>query len=118
MKLHFLPLSLLGSVLGALTLNTALADEVAIHDFKTAGIVVSYHDLNLANSAEFDNLLRRVGAAADKTCGVENFRVSLDVERKNRDCVSHSIDNATAKIDDVKFTAPHQPKLVAGIIGS
>ena len=115
MKLHFLPLSLLGSVLGALTLNTALADEVANHDFKTAGIVVSYHDLNLANSTEFDNLLRRVGAAADKTCGVENFRVSLDIVRKNQECVYRSIDKTILKIGDARITALYRSKITASL---
>lgn len=118
MKSPLYHLFLLSFLFGTLTLNVALADDVTAREINTSGIAVSFNDLNLADPAGLDSLYQRVESAAYEVCGVENFRVPLDVERKNRDCVSHSVDNATMKIDGVKFSAPHQPKLVAGIIGS
>ena len=56
-------------------------------------------------------LHHRVESAARKVCGVENFRVSLGVARKNRECVSATIDSAMGKIDDGALTALHQKHL-------
>ena len=118
MKSHILRLSLLGSVLGALTLNVALADEVAYHDFKNGGIVVSYHDLNLSKAAGVESLKRRVDSAANRMCGVENFRVSLDIVRKNQECVSWLTDKAILRIGDERITAFEESKIAARITAS
>lgn len=106
-------LCLLSCLLGALSLNVAVAD-----DSNDGSVAVPFYDLNLANPSGLESLNERIEYAAHKVCGVENFKVSLDIERENRECVSRSIDKANAKIDDAGLTAKHQPKLVAGIIGS
>ena len=105
MKSHLLRLTLLGSVLSAFTLNIALADDVATEQINTGGIAVSFDDLNLAKPAGVNSLHHRVESAARKMCGVENFRVSLDIARKNRECVSATINSAMGKIESNSFTA-------------
>ena len=99
MKSHFLRLSLLGSVLSVLTLNVALAGDVSTHDYTASGVTVPLDDLNLARPSGLDRLHHRVESAARKVCGVENFKVSLDTVRKNRECVSSTINSTLGKID-------------------
>lgn len=111
MKSHLYRLTLLGSVLGALTLNTALADNVAAHEINSNGITVSFGDLNLSSPVGLDSLYQRVESAALKACGVDNVKDSLDIVRLNRECVSSSINNAISKIGDSRLTALHQIKL-------
>lgn len=106
-------LFLMSCLLGALSLNVAVADES-----NDGSVAVSFNDLNLANSAGLESLNERIEYAAHKVCGVENFKVSLDIERENRACVSQTINTANAKIDDANLVPKHQAKLVAGIIGS
>ena len=113
MNSHFYRLSLLGAVLGTLTINVALADDVATHEINTGSIAVSFDDLNLAKPAGLASLHQRVESAARKVCGVENFKVSLDIVRKNRECVSSTIDSAMGKIDNTGLTALHQLNLTA-----
>ena len=113
MKSYIYRLSLLATVLSALSVNIALADEGATQAFNNDGITVTYHDLNLANSEGLDSLYRRVESAARKVCGVENFRVSLNIARKNRDCVSSSINAAIGQIGDTRLTALHRAKVEA-----
>lgn len=105
MKLHIYRLSLLGVVLGALTMNVALAGAPATQEVNTANIAVSFDDLNLARPSGVSSLHNRVEAAARNLCGVENFRVSLDIERKNRECVSATTNSAIGKIDDSGLSA-------------
>ena len=112
MKSRFYRLSLLSIMLGTLSLNAALADDIATHNVSTGNIAVSFADLNLASPTGLANLYQRVQSAADKVCGVDNMRVSLDIERKNRVCVSWAIDNAIGEIDDVRLTALHQTILM------
>ena len=112
MKSQFNRLALWSVLLGAFTLNTALADNPATHEVMTGNIVVSFADLNLANPTGLDNLYLRVRHAADKVCGVENMKVSLDITRKNRFCVSSAIDHAIGEINDARLTALHQAKLL------
>jgi UrcA family protein len=111
MKSHIYRISLLGAVLGVFTMNVALADGAANHETNTGNVAVSFDDLNLAKPAGINSLHHRVQAAARKVCGVENFRVSLDIVRKNRECVSATIDSAMGKIDDSGLTSLHQKHL-------
>ena len=113
MKSHLYRIILLGSLLGALSLNIALANDVATDESNAGRIAVSYEDLNLENSVGLDSLYQRVEWAARNVCGVENFKVSLDIVRKNRECVSQSIDHAIGQIGDARLTALHQSKLMA-----
>ena len=106
-------LCLFSCLLGVLSLNLAVADES-----NDGSVAVSFNDLNLANPDGLESLNERIEYAAHKACGVENFKVSLDIERENRECVSHTIDKTNAKLDDAGLTAKPKPKLVAGIIGS
>lgn len=105
MKSRIYRLSLLGVVLGAFTVNVAIAGTPATREVNTANIAVSFEDLNLARPAGVSSLHHRVEAAARNLCGVENFRVSLDIERKNRECVSATTISAMSKIDDGGFSA-------------
>ena len=111
MKSYLYRLFLVSSILSVLTLNAVLADGVVTREFSTGNIAVSYADLNLANPKGLDRLYWRVRSAAYRVCGVENMRVSLDITRKNRECVSSAIDNAIGEIGDVRLTALHQSKL-------
>ena len=111
MKSHIYRLSLLGAVLGALTMNVAFAGGAVTHESSTGNVAVSFDDLNLAKPAGLDSLHHRVETAARKVCGVENFRVSLDIVRKNRECVSATIDSAMGKLDDSGLTSLHQKHL-------
>ena len=113
MKSHLYRITLLGSLLGALSMNIALASDVATDELNAGRIAVSYEDLNLENSAGLDSLYQRVEWAAHSVCGVENFKVSLDIVRKNRECVSLSIEHAIGQIGDARLTALHQSKLMA-----
>lgn len=110
MKSSLYRLSMLSLMLGVLPLNFTLADEAAINE--TSNVTVSYDDLNLASTAGLDRLYRRVKSAAHEVCGVENFKVSLDIVRKNRECVAGSIDSAIGQIGDTRLTALHKSKLV------
>ena len=87
MKSHFYRLSLLGAVLGALTLNTALADDAATQSVSVRSITISYADLNLADSADLDTLYRRVRSAARSVCDVRPMRVPVEIVLRNRECV-------------------------------
>jgi len=108
MKSHIYRLSLLGAVLGALTMNVALADGAATYETNVGNIAVSFDDLNLAKPAGLNSLHHRVESAARKVCGIENFKVTLDIERKNRECVSATIDSAMGKIENGGLTALYQ----------
>ena len=110
MKSYLYRLFLVTSMLSLLTLNAVLADGVVTKEFSTGNVIVSFADLNLANPKGLDRLYRRVKSAAYKVCGVENMRVSLDITRKNRECVSSAIDSAIGEIGDVRLTALHQSK--------
>ena len=105
MKPHLLRLTILSSVLSAFTLNVALAGDVATEQINASGISVSFDDLNLAKPAGINSLQQRVESTARKLCGVENFRVSLDVARVNRECVSATINSAMGKIESNSLTA-------------
>lgn len=105
MKSRYNSLFVLGSALCVLTLNTALADEVTTHKINTGNVAVSFDDLNLAKPAGLASLHRRVESAARRVCGIENFKVSLDLVRKNRECVSSTVDLTLGKIDGVMLTA-------------
>jgi UrcA family protein len=111
MKSYLCRLLLFTTVLSVLTLNVTLADSLVTQEFSTGNIAVSFADLNLANPKGLDRLYWRVKSAAYKVCGVENMKVSLDVTRNNRECVSSAIDNAIGEIGDVRLTALHQSKL-------
>jgi UrcA family protein len=111
-------LFLLSCLFGTFSLNVAVADEPASRQTNSGSVAVSFDDLNLANPAGRDSFMERIEYAAHKVCGVDNFKVSLDIERVNRECVEQSIDKATGKINDTNLTASHQPSLVEGIIGS
>lgn len=111
MKSHLFRLSLLGGMLSVLSLNVALADDAVTQERGTGNVAVSYADLNLANPTGLDTLYRRVKSAAHKVCGVENMRVSLDITRKNQECISVAIDNAIENIGDARLAALHQAKL-------
>lgn len=105
MKSRFNSLFILGSALCVLALNTALAGDVMTPEANNGNIAVSFDDLNLAKPAGLASLHRRVESAAHRVCGVENFKVSLDVTRKNRECVSSTIDLTLGKIDSVRLTS-------------
>jgi UrcA family protein len=105
MKSRFNCLTVLGSALCLLTLNTALANEVMTHEITTGSVAVSFGDLDLAKPAGLASLHRRVESAARRVCGVENFRVSLDLARRNRECVAATIDMTLGKMDTVRLTA-------------
>ena len=105
MKSNLNRLSLLGSVLCVFTLNTALAGDVSNHKTDEGNVSVAIYNLNLSRPAGLAKLQRRVEMAAREVCGVGNMKVSLDVERKNRECVAATIDNTYGKIDGVKLTA-------------
>jgi UrcA family protein len=111
MKSHLLRLTLLGTVLSAFTFNIALAGDVATDEIEAGNITVSFDDLNLAKPAGVDSLHNRVESAARKLCGVESFRVSLDLVRKNRECVSATIDSALGKVEGTSLTAVNQVTL-------
>ena len=109
MKSHLYRLSLLSVMLGVFSLNTGLADDATIRELSTGrSIVVSFADLNLANPEELNDLYRRIESAAHKMCGVRSMKVSLEVSRRNQDCVSWAIDEAIGKVDSVRLTALHQ----------
>ncbi len=108
MKSHLYRLSLLSVMLGVFSLNTALADDATIRELSMESIVVSFADLNLANPEGLNNLYRRIKSAAHKVCGVRHMKVTLDVRRKNRDCVSRAIGETIGKVDNVRLTALHQ----------
>lgn len=112
MKAYFYRLSLLSIVLGLLSLNTAVAGDPESHQVSTGNIAVSYSDLNLASTSGLDLLYQRVQSAAYKVCGVENMRVSLDIVRRNRECVAGAIDSAIGAIDNPRLTVLHQTKLL------
>ena len=113
MKTNLYRLSLLGSLLAVLSLNSALANDVAAHETNVGSIAVSYDDLNLENPVGLDSLYQRVAFAARKVCGVGNYKVSLDIVRKNRECVSQSIEHAIGQIGDTRLTALHQSRLMS-----
>jgi len=108
MKSTIYRLSILSFALSALTLNIAFAGDVTTSESSSANVAVPVNDLNLAKPAGLASLHHRVESAARRVCGVENFRVSLDVERKNRDCVSATIDSAMGKIQSSGLTAINQ----------
>ena len=64
MKSRFYRLSLLSIMLGTLSLNATLADDVATHNVTTGNIAVSFADLNLASPTGLANLYQRVQSAA------------------------------------------------------
>lgn len=110
MKSRLFNLSLL-VLLGAFAFNTAMAGGADTSSLKTGYMTVSYADLNLASSSGLDVLYLRIKSAAHKVCGVENMRVPLDLERRNRACVDSAIDGAVNGIDDVRLTHLHQARL-------
>lgn len=112
MKSHLYRMVLLGGVLGLLATQAALAGEAVTHEVDNGDIAVSYADLNLASTSGIDLLYRRVKLAANKVCGVENMRVSLDIVRRNRTCVAGAIDNAIGTIDNPRLTAFHQAQVL------
>ena len=112
MKSHFYRLSLLGAVLGALTLNTALADDAATQSVSVRNITVSYADLNLAVSADLASLYRRVKWAERSVCDVRTMKVPIEIVLRNRECVSGAINGAIGEINHVRLTALHQTKLL------
>lgn len=113
MKSHLYRLSLLAFVLSVFAMNVAIADDVATQEINTGRVAVYFDDLNLAKPAGLASLHQRVESAARKVCGVENMKVSLDIVRKNRECVSASIDHAMGRIYDARVTALYQVKSVA-----
>lgn len=113
MKSYLYRLSLLGFVLSVFAMNAAVADDVAVQEINTGRIAVSFDDLNLAKPAGLASLHHRVELAARRVCGVENMKVSLDIVRKNRACVSSSVDHAMGRIYDAKVTALYQVKVIA-----
>ncbi len=112
MKSRLYRFSILSLMLGVLPFNFILADDAAISEVRSDVVTVSYDDLNLANPAGLDSLYRRIRFAANDVCGVENMRVSLDVVRKNRECVAGSIESAIGQIGDARLTALHKTKLM------
>lgn len=112
MKSHFNRLAVLAGVLGIFFSHAALADEAVTNEVSTGNIAVSYADLNLASTSGLDLLYRRVKSAANKVCGVENMKVSLDIVRNNRACVAGAIDSAIGAIDNPRLTALHQAMLL------
>ena len=112
MKSHLYRLSLLGSFLAVLSLNCALANDVATDEIYTGSIPVAFDDLNLDSPVGLDSLYRRVEFAARKVCGVGYVKVSLDIVRRNRECVSGSIEHAIEQIGDTRLAALHQSRLM------
>ena len=108
MKPYLHRLSLLSVMLGVFSLNTGLANDATIRELSTGSIAVSFADLNLANPEGLDDLYRRIKSAARKVCGVRNMKVSLDVMRRNQECVSWATDEIIGKVDNVRLTALHQ----------
>jgi len=108
MKSTIYRLSILGFALSALTVNIAFAGDATTSGTNSANVAIPVNDLNLAKPAGLASLHHRVESAARKVCGVESFRVSLDVERKNRDCVSATINSAMGKIQSSGLTAMNQ----------
>lgn len=98
-------------VLGAFTLNTAVAGDTEDKFVTTGHITVSYGDLNLASNDGLDVLYMRIKSAADKVCGVEKLKVSLDIVRLNRACVAGAVGGAISDVNDVRLTQFHQAKL-------
>ena len=112
MKSNLYRLSLLGLLLAALNMNSAVADDIAHNKFNSGDIAVSFNDLNLNTMSGLDSLYMRVESAAHRVCGVENIRVSLDILRIQRACVSSSIDNAIGQIGNARLTALHRSRLI------
>ena len=52
-----------------------------------------------------------VAGDADKVCGVDNMRVTLDIVRVNRACVAGAINGAISDVDDARLTHLHELKL-------
>lgn len=112
MKTNFKRLSLLAALLGALTLNIAIAGETQLNNADRNVIAVPYQDLNLANKAGLDQFYARIRFAARRVCGVENMRVSLDIERNERACVASAMNKAIEEINDSRLTALHEAMLL------
>jgi UrcA family protein len=66
--------------------------------------IVSYGDLNLANSHAVELLYRRIAAAAKAVCGDPNAR-NLQAQARNRACVEQSIERAVDAVDRPTLTA-------------
>ena len=105
--------------LGALALNTAMAESTRSNSVNTSSIAVSYADLNMASTEGLDILYRRIKSAAHKVCGVDKMpgrpvdkmRVSQDIVSRNQACVADAIDDAISDINNVKLTYLHQARL-------
>jgi UrcA family protein len=70
---------------------------------------VTYSDLNLANSAGAEALLRRILAAASQVCGdasrTTGTMIDVRATRERRLCVRTAIDNAVRQVNAPLVTA-------------
>jgi UrcA family protein len=107
------------AVLGAFTLNAAVAGDAERNSANTTTIAVSYADLNMASPAGVDVLYRRIKSAAHKVCGVDKMQSSpvsvmrfyQPMVRRNKACVANAIDNAISDVNNFRLTHLHEAKL-------
>lgn len=69
---------------------------------------VTYSDLNLANPAGADAMLKRIRHAAAKVCGGAPSAGSLLELRQYRACVRTAVEEAVRRLDAPLVTALHQ----------